>query len=117
MDSTNSQERPNYRLHYKTDLYKDRDWFHDKHDFYAPSDGVARQTAKEFLDKCSKKNKELTNDPNSCYCKATYRPLRLERLVYVIKEVEETTPIPLDGDVASRVRSNSAIELFELSHL
>ncbi len=102
--------KPNYELYYKIEL-KD-DWIKDGYRFYASDDGKAREMALSFVEEC---NRQALG--KSGYDWFQYKPLRLERIAYVMKEVEEKTRIPLDGDIASRIRNGGIINLLELADL
>ena len=65
----------------------------------------------------SRDRKEIDDKKKSWQDWCCYKPLRLERIAYVMKEVEEITTVSLQGDVASRVRSGALIELSELADL
>ena len=80
------EQRPNYRVHY-TVVVGDLASSHETHDFYTPfGDEDARQKAKSYV---NKQKDYLTNA----------RIDGLERLAFVVKEVEveKTTPVSLQN--------------------
>jgi hypothetical protein len=83
MTADNQQERPNYRLHYFTSM-GDLGRVSTRCDFYASDDKDALKKAQAYMEIKDKEDKTLQNEL-----------VGLERLTFVMKEVEETTPVSL----------------------
>lgn len=116
MNKETEKQKPNYALHYGAE-FRD-DWIDGEHCFNALNDGKACEIALSFVEEHNKKDrKEIDERRKSLQDWCYYIPLRLERIAYVIKEVEERTQISLEGDVTSRARSGAPIELTELINL
>ena len=116
MSADNQQERPIYRLQYKVEARDD--YVNSEKSFFAKDDNDARQKALSFIEKLNAEDRKMIKAVEKSSCDyVIYKPLKLERVAYVMKEVEETTRVSLQGDIASRVRSGTPVELSELANL
>lgn len=116
MNSETEKERSNYSLHYRAQ-FRD-DWIKGEYKFNALDDNRAREVALSFVNEHNERDSQEIKDQKKSgqdWCK--YKSLKLEKIAYVIKEVEERTVISLEGDVASRVKRGSLVELTELGNL
>lgn len=88
----NLQERPNYRLTYRTQFSDD--YFDDTLEFRATNDQEACRRASQFIKEqqaaYDKNRKENPTEYDGC----RYKPISLARLDYVVKEVIEETAVP-----------------------
>ncbi len=102
-----SMEKPNYKLTYKSICRNDSDWFHHNRYFQAAHDDQARDIATSFI-------KDHNSRAKGNWNLAILTPLRLETVKYVLKEIEETTQIPIEGDALSCFKNGIPMKLFEL---
>ena len=98
MTADNQQERPNYRLHFFVEIYDTgkRDSGNGTYNFHASDNQDARKKAGAYIDKLHKEHKEAREDSRTR--DGTVQSFKasltgLERLAYVMEEVEKTTPI------------------------
>lgn len=116
MSNENPQERPNYILHYRAQ-FRD-DWLESDYLFNAPDDNLAREMSSSFVIEHNERDRqEIDQGKKSWQDWCKYELLKLERIEYVIEEVEKRRRVSLQGDVTSRVRSGSPVELSELTNL
>ena len=116
MSNEKAQERPNYILYYRAQFSDD--WLDSDYRFNAFDDYHARKMASSFVVEHNEKDRqEIDDDKKSWQDWCRYEPLKLERIAYVMKEVEERSRVSLQGDVTSRVKSGAPIELSELINL
>ena len=105
MSADNQQERPNYRLHAKVEVWDhgDSDSSVCNIDFYASNDDSACKRAIEIKQEAERDNAErYKRSPETTFRGYQMTPLKLERISYVIKEVEETIRVSLQGDARDR---------------
>ncbi len=99
MSADNQQERPNYRMHYRAEVYDPGygdDSFDGRKDFHALNDNDATKKANEFLREMVAEHQRKYNENPSGYVR-DFRPhlMNLERIAYVFREVEETTRVKI----------------------
>ena len=92
MGADNQQGRTNYRLEYFAVFRDDSLKLH--RDFYASNDDEAKNRASEILCELQcKEDADVESGKTSWVDKAYYKSSGIEKLEYVVKEVEQTTSI------------------------
>lgn len=120
MSAENQQERPNYRIHFKIKVWDwgCSDWHVSKRDFHASNDDSAHKRVLEIKEENERENKECyERNPNSHFRGYELTPLKLERISYVIKEVEEITPVPMQNDALHRASRGEIVDLADLANM
>jgi hypothetical protein len=106
-------QKPNYELKYFIRCREDS--WSNTHRFNASDDAEAARMAISFVENLNTANEEERKSGKREWRDWTeYKALGLERIKYVIKEVEEKTHVPLKTGVAARLGRGEPVELTEL---
>jgi hypothetical protein len=88
-------QKPTHRLVYTNDSGDDS--LDGTLDITVPSDAAARARVRDYVEVRNERNRaDIVSGQLEDYQKATIIPRCLYRLAYVIREVEEATPISLE---------------------
>jgi len=113
MNPKSPLERPNYVLYYKAECRDD--WSHNDYRFHAQDDNRAHRIASLYIEERNHRDREeIDTGKKSGQDWCQFIPLKLEKLTYVVKEVEERTSVSLRRDAVSRTGSGETVELSEL---